>query len=124
MADVDPRFIEKLLDEVEKLAKTIQSVGNIETGNLVETAIRDVRAAVFNGADQFDPARWTEMSERKKIEAQDKLIMARDKLRAIARTVDHHEKNQVAGNAASPAAIIWLAIFSLIFAATLLSLIR
>jgi hypothetical protein len=122
---IEPNVIQGLLDEVEKLENSITACTPLARDKFQHVRINEVRAAIVNGTAQFDAAQWSQLSEQKQQELQEELITMRGMLLEITRNGD--DKNQPslrAADSASSKPIIWLAIFGLIFAATLLSLIR
>lgn len=122
MARIKPDVIQRLLVEVEKLETTCTLSARDRHRR---AKIDETRASVVNEAAQFDTARWSQLSEQKQQELQEELMTIRDTLMEVSRNGnDKTPPRFSAGDSASPKSIIWLAIFGLIFAATLLSLIR
>jgi hypothetical protein len=125
VAHIKPNVIQELLDEVEKLERTIMVFTPSAQGKFQHTKIDEVRAAVIGGTSRFDASRRLQLSEQKQKDLQKELVMVRNTLMDITRNVDHKKgRNIMESESASTKSIIWLAIFGFIFAATLLSLIR
>lgn len=125
VANIKPSVIQKLLDEVERLEGMAGGLIHRRSDKFPEIRLNEVRAAVFGGAAKFDPARWMQLNEQKQHELKEQLTMMRDTLLTVARQDEQKTPGYFTDNeAASTRAIIWLAIFGFIFAATLLSLIR
>ena len=127
VANVDPSVIRTLLDDIERLRKTI--IGFSRSSRLEDSKLDKVRAAVLGGAAQFDNVQWCRLSEERQKELQEQLIMVRDTLLRdilldVARREGRDEPSGIPDGLASTKSIIWLAIFGFVFAATLLSLIR
>jgi len=128
VANVDPSVIRTLLDDIERLRKTIIGFTGSRSSRL-EDKLDKVRAAVLGGAAQFDSVQWCRLSEQRQKELQEQLIMVRDTLLRdtlldVARRESRDEPSGIPDGLASTKSIIWLAIFGFVFAATLLSLIR
>jgi hypothetical protein len=128
VANVDPSVIRTLLDDIERLRKTISGFTGSRSSRL-EDKLDKVRAAVLGGAAQFDSVQWCRLSEQRQKELQEQLIMVRDTLLRdtlldVARREGRDEPSGIPDGLASTKSIIWLAIFGFVFAATLLSLIR
>jgi hypothetical protein len=122
VARIDPDVIQRLLVEVEKLETTCALSAR---DRLQRAKIDEARASVINGPARFDAARWAQLSERKQRELQEELMTMRDTLTEVSRNRnDRIPPSFSAKDSASPKSILWLTIFGLIFAATLLSLIR
>jgi hypothetical protein len=125
VANIKPSVMQNLLDEVEKLEKMTSVITQPRRDQLPNTKINEVRAAVFGGTAKVDPARWLQLNEQKQHELKEQLTMMRDTLLTVARQDEQKTPGYFTDNeTASTSAIIWLAIFGFIFAATLLSLIR
>ena len=129
VANVDPRVIQTLLDDIERLRKTIIDFTGSRSSRLEDSKLDKVRAAVLGGAAQFDSVQWCRLSEQRQKELQEQLIMVRDTLLRdtlldVARREGRDEPSGISDGSASTKSIIWLAIFGFVFAATLLSLIR
>jgi len=129
VANVDPRVIQTLLDDIERLRKTIIDFMGSRSSRLEDSKLDKVRAAVLGGAAQFDSVQWRRLSEQRRKELQEQLIMVRDTLLRdtlldVARREGRDELSGIPDGLASTKSIIWLAIFGFVFAATLLSLIR
>jgi hypothetical protein len=124
VANVDPRVIQTLLDDIERLRKTIIDFMGSRSSRLEDSKLDKVRAAVLGGAAQFDSVQWCRLSEQRQKELQEQLIMVRDTLLDVARRKGRDEPSGIPDGLASTKSIIWLAIFGFVFAATLLSLIR
>ena len=129
VANVDPRVIQTLLDDIERLRKTIIDFMGSRSSRLEDSKLDKVRAAVLGGAAQFDSVQWCRLSEQRRKELQEQLIMVRDTLLRdtlldVARREGRDELSGIPDGLASTKSIIWLAIFGFVFAATLLSLIR
>jgi hypothetical protein len=129
VANVDPRVIQTLLDDIERLRKTIIDFMGSRSSRLEGGKLDKVRAAVLGGAAQFDSVQWCRLSEQRRKELQEQLIMVRDTLLRdtlldVARREGRDEPSGIPDGLASTKSIIWLAIFGFVFAATLLSLIR
>jgi hypothetical protein len=120
VANVDPSVIQTLLDDIERLKKTIIGFTGSRSSRLEDK----VRAAVLGGAAQFDTVQWCRLSEQRQKDLQEQLIMVRDTLLDVARREGRDELSGIPDGLASTKSIIWLAIFGFVFAATLLSLIR
>jgi hypothetical protein len=123
MANVDPSVIRTLLDDIERLRKTIIGFTGSRSSRLEDSKLDKVRAAVLGGAAQFDSVQWCRLSEQRQKDLQEQLIMVRDRL-DVARREGRDEPSGIPDGSASTKSIIWLAIFGFVFAATLLSLIR
>jgi hypothetical protein len=122
VARIEPDVLQKLLVEVEKLETTCALSAR---DRLQRAKIDEAKASVINGAARFDGARWAQLGEQEQQELQEKLMTMRDTLMEVSRNGnDKIPPSFSAGDSASPKSIIWLTIFGLIFAATLLSLIR
>ena len=129
VANVDPSVIQTLLDDIERLRKTIIDFMGSRSSRLEDSKLDKVRAAVLDGAAQFDSVQWCRLSEQRQKELQEQLIMVRDTLLRdtlldVARREGRDEPSGILDGSASTKSIIWLAIFGFVFAATLLSLIR
>jgi hypothetical protein len=124
VANVDPSVIRTLLDDIERLRKTIIGFTGSRSSRLEDSKLDKVRGAVLGGAAQFDSAQWYRLSEQRQKDLQEQLIMVRDTLLDVARREGRDEPSGISDGSASTKSIIWLAIFGFIFAATLLSLIR
>lgn len=124
VANVDPSVIQTLLDDIERLRKTIIDFMGSRSSRLEDSKLDKVRAAVLGGAAQFDSVQWCRLSEQRQKELQEQLIMVRDTLLDVARREGRDEPSGIPDGLASTKSIIWLAIFGFVFAATLLSLIR
>lgn len=124
MANVDPSVIRTLLDDIERLRKTIIGFTGSRSSRLEDSKLDKVRAAVLSGAAQFDSVQWCRLSEQRQKDLQEQLIMVRDTLLDVARREGRDEPSGIPDGLASTKSIIWLAIFGFVFAATLLSLIR
>jgi hypothetical protein len=129
VANVDPSVIQTLLDDIERLRKTIIDFMGSRSSRLEDSKLDKVRAAVLGGAAQFDSVQWCRLSEQRQKELQEQLIMVRDTLLRdtlldVVRREGRDEPSGIPDGLASTKAIIWLAIFGFVFAATLLSLIR
>jgi hypothetical protein len=124
VANVDPSVIQTLLDDIERLRKTIIDFMGSRSSRLEDSKLDKVRAAVLGGAAQFDSVQWCRLSEQRQKELQEQLIMVRDTLLDVARRERRDEPSGIPDGLASTKSIIWLAIFGFVFAATLLSLIR
>jgi len=124
VANVDPRVIQTLLDDIERLRKTIIDFMGSRSSRLEDSKLDKVRAAVLGGAAQFDSVQWCQLSEQRQKDLQEQLIMVRDTLLDVARREGRDEPSGIPDGLASTKSIIWLAIFGFVFAATLLSLIR
>lgn len=125
MASIEPRAIQNLLEELDRLEKTIIAVTRTEASKLADAKIDAVRGVVLGGAAEFDAARWARLNEQKQYEFKEQLTMVRDNLLDSVRPEGQRELSDLTnGEPASTAAIIWLTIFGFIFAGTLLSLIR
>ena len=101
VANVDPSVIQTLLDDIERLRKTIIGFTGSRSSRLEDSRLDKVRA-----------------------DLQEQLIMVRDTLLDVARREGRDEPSGIPDGSASTKSIIWLAIFGFVFAATLLSLIR
>jgi hypothetical protein len=123
VANVDPSVIQTLLDDIERLRKTIIGFTGSRSSRLEDSKLDKVRAAVLGGAAQFDSVQWCRLSEQRQKDLQEQLIMVRDRL-DVARREGRDEPSGIPDGSASTKSIIWLAIFGFVFAATLLSLIR
>jgi hypothetical protein len=125
VAHIEPAVIQGLLAEVEKLENTM-TTGLPPVGDEFRRAkIDEARTAIINGAAHFDAARWSQLSKQKQQELQEELMTMRDMLMDMTRNVDDKNRRSFSeGDTASSKTILWLAIFGLIFVATLLSLIR
>ena len=66
MANVDPSVIRTLLDDIERLRKTIIGFTGSRSSRLEDSKLDKVRAAVLGGAAQFDSVQWCRLSERDK----------------------------------------------------------
>ena len=124
MANVEPIVIQQLLAEVESLERALKGVGEMKTNKLKRSKISEVRSAVIGGT-AFDANRWSELGADKQSQLLKRLTLIRDELLHVngtdaARPSDYF----VQEDGVSKRAIIWLAVFGSIFAATLLSLIR
>jgi len=107
------------------LEKTTNALTRTQASKVANAEIDAVRTMVSGGAAEFDAARWARLNEQKQCELKEQLTMVRNNLLDIARPEGQRELSDLTnGEPASTAAIIWLAIFGFIFAATLLSLIR
>lgn len=124
VANVDPSVIQTLLDDIERLRKTIIDFMGSRSSRLEDSKLDKVRAAVLGGAAQFDSVQWCRLSEQRQKDLQEQLIMVRDTLLDMARREGRDEPSGIPDGLASTKSIIWLAIFGFVFAATLLSLIR
>ena len=124
VANVDPSVIRTLLDDIERLRKTIVGFTGSRSSRLEDSKLDKVRAAVLGGAAQFDSVQWCRLSEQRQKDLQEQLIMVRDTLLDVARREGRDEPSGIPDGLASTKSIIWLAIFGFVFAATLLSLIR
>lgn len=124
VANVDPSVIQTLLDDIERLRKTIIDFMGSRSSRLEDSKLDKVRAAVLGGAAQFDSVQWCRLSEQRQKDLQEQLIMVRDTLLDVARREGRDEPSGIPDGLASTKSIIWLAIFGFVFAATLLSLIR
>ena len=124
VANVDPSVIRTLLDDIERLRKTIIDFMGSRSSRLEDSKLDKVRAAVLGGAAQFDSVQWCRLSEQRQKDLQEQLIMVRDTLLDVARREGRDEPSGISDGSASTKSIIWLAIFGFVFAATLLSLIR
>ena len=124
VANVDPSVIRTLLDDIERLRKTIIDFTGSRSSRLEDSKLDKVRAAVLGGAAQFDSVQWCRLSEQRQKDLQEQLIMVRDTLLDTVRREGRDEPIGILDGSASSKSIIWLAIFGLVFAATLLSLIR
>jgi len=124
VANVDPSVIQTLLDDIERLKKTIMGFTGSGSNRLGASKLDQVHAVVVGSAAKFDSAQWSRLSEQKQNELQEQLIMVRNTLLDMAQRNGHGELSEIADDSASTKSIIWLAIFAFIFAATLLSLIR
>lgn len=124
MANVDPSVIRTLLDDIERLRKTIIGFTVSRSSRLEDSKLDKVRAAVLGGAAQFDSVQWCRLSEQRQKDLQEQLIMVRDTLLDVARREGRDAPSGIPDGSASTKSIIWLAIFGFVFAATLLSLIR
>lgn len=124
VANVDPSVIRTLLDDIERLRKTIIGFTGSRSSRLEDSKLDKVRAAVLGGAAQFDSVQWCRLSEQRQKDLQEQLIMVRDTLLDVARREGRDEPSGIPDGLASTKSIIWLAIFGFVFAATLLSLIR
>lgn len=120
VANVDPSDIQTLLDDIERLKKTIIGFTGSRSGRLEDK----VRAAVLGDAAQFDSVQWCRLSEQRQKHLQEQLIMVRDTLLDVAKRDGRDELSGIADGSASTKSIIWLAIFGFVFAATLLLLVR
>jgi hypothetical protein len=120
VANVDPSVIQTLLDDIERLRKTIIGF----TGSRSIRLEDKVCAAMLGGAAQFDSVQWCRLSEQRQKDLREQLIMVRDTLLDAVRREGRDEPSGIADGSASTKSIIWLAIFGFVFAATLLSLIR
>ena len=125
MTNIEPRAIQNLLDKLDGLEKTTNALTRTQASTVANAKIDAVRTVVSGGATAFDAARWARLNEQKQCELKEQLTMVRNNLLDIARPEGQRELSDLTnGEPASTAAIIWLAIFGFIFAATLLSLIR
>ena len=124
VANVDPSVIRTLLDDIERLRKTIIGFTGSRSSRLEHSKLDKVRAAVLGDAAQFDSVQWCLLSEQRQKDLQEQLIMVRDTLLDMARREGRDEPSGIPDGSASTKSIIWLAIFGFVFAATLLSLIR
>ena len=124
VANVDPSVIRTLLDDIERLRKTIIGFTGSRSSRLERSKLDKVRAAVLGDAAQFDSVQWCLLSEQRQKDLQEQLIMVRDTLLDVARREGRDEPSGIPDGSASTKSIIWLAIFGFVFAATLLSLIR
>jgi hypothetical protein len=124
VANVDPSVIRTLLDDIERLRKTIIGFTGSRSSRLKDSKLDKVRAAVLDGAAQFDSIQWCRLSEQRQKDLQEQLIMVRDTLLEMARREGPDEPSGIPDGLASTKSIIWLAIFGFVFVATLLSLIR
>lgn len=124
MDNVDPSAIQTLLDDIERLKTMITAFTGSQPSGLEEGQFDQARAAVLAGSEKFDSAQWSRLSVQRQRELQEQLIMTREALLDLARRVGRDETDNVSDGSVSAKSIVWLAIFSLIFAATLLSLIR
>lgn len=124
VANVDPSVIRTLLDDIERLRKTIIGFTVSRSSRLEDSKLDKVRAAVLGGAAQFDSVQWCRLSEQRQKDLQEQLIMVRDTLLDVARREGRDAPSGIPDGSASTKSIIWLAIFGFVFAATLLSLIR
>ena len=124
VANVDPSVIRTLLDDIERLRKTIIGFMGSRSSRLEDSKLDKVRAAVLGGAAQFDSVQWCRLSEQRQKDLREQLIMVRDTLLDAVRREGRDEPSGIPDGLASTKSIIWLAIFGFVFAATLLSLIR
>ena len=124
VANVDPSVIQTLLDDIERLRKTIIDFMGSRSSRLEDSKLDKVRAAVLGVAAQFDSVQWCRLSEQRQKDLQEQLIMVRDTLLDVARREGRDVPSGIPDGSASTKSIIWLAIFGFVFAATLLSLIR
>ena len=125
MTNVEPRVMQELLDEVEKLERETKGVVNMANGELNISRIREIRAAAVGEAVDFDVSRWSELSAGTQKELLKRLTAVRNELLDMSGTHDGIRPGYLPrGEGGSKQSIIWLTIFGFIFAATLLSLIR
>ena len=78
MANVEPNEIQNLLDEVEKIEKTIISIGSTQRKKLTDITINDVRTEIKGAAAKLDPAQWSQLTEDKQNELGDRLETVRN----------------------------------------------
>lgn len=122
VADVDPRVMQALLEQVEKLERRLEGSGKMITAKL--NGIGDVRTAIGGGAMDFDARRWTELSTATQKDLLKRLTSIRDEL-LEASVIQRRESNDFMHyESGSRQPVIWLIVFGFIFAATLLSLVR
>ena len=124
VANVDPSVIQTLLDDIERLKKTIIGFTGSRSSRLEDNKLDKVCAAVLGGAAQFDSVQWCRLSEQRQKDLREQLMIVRDTLLDVARREGRDEPSGIPDGLASTKSIIWLAIFGFVFAATLLSLIR
>jgi hypothetical protein len=121
VADVDPRVMQELLEQVEKLERKLEGSGKMTKAKL--NGIGDVRTAVGGRAVDFDDSRWKELGAATQKDLAKRLKSIRDEL-LEASVIHRRESNDFMYESGSRELIIWLIVFGVIFAATLLSLIR
>src|SRR4030095_12888814 len=124
VANVSSSVTRTLLDDIERLRKTIIGFTGSRSRRLEDSKLDKVRAAVLGDAAQFDSVQWCRLSEQRQKDLQEQLIMVRDTLLDVARREVREAPSGISDGSPSPKSIIWLAIFGFVFAATLLSLIR
>jgi hypothetical protein len=84
VANVDPSVIQTLLDDIERLKKTIIGFTGSRSSRLEDNKLDKVCAAVLGGAAQFDSVQWCRLSEKRQKDLQEQLIMVRDTLLDMA----------------------------------------
>ena len=95
MANVDPSVIQTLLDDIERLRKTIIGFTGSRSSRLEDSKLDKVRAAVLGGAAQFDSVQWCRLSEQRQKDLQEQLIMVRDTLLDVARREGRDEPSGI-----------------------------
>jgi hypothetical protein len=121
VADVDPRVMQELLEQVKKLERRLEGSGKMTKAKL--NGIVDVRTAVGGRAVDFDASRWKQLSAATQKDLVKRLKSIRDEL-LEASVIHRRESNDFMYESGSRELVIWLIVFGVIFAATLLSLVR
>jgi hypothetical protein len=124
VANIEPKVILQLLDEVETFMR-INGVQDMTKRKLLELRINGLSAAVSGETAEFDATRWSRLSGGRQNEILTRLTAVRDELINSKNVQSSRPDNDATfSDGVSNKSVIWLAIFGVIFAATLLSLIR
>ena len=124
VANVEPKVILQLLGEIENLEK-MDGVSEMTKGELLGLRIDKVRAAVSGGTVGFDATRWSRLSDERQTEIHAQLAAVRDELgNGVHVQTPRPVTDIIPADGGWDKSMIWLTIFGVIFAATLLSLIR
>lgn len=124
MANIDPKAIQNILDDIERLKAMITEFNGPQANELDHSQLDQLRAAALNGSEKFNSAQWYRFSEQRQRELEEQLLMARGALQDLARRAGRTEIWDLPDGSLSVRSMIWLAICAFIFAATLFSLIR
>lgn len=122
---IGPKVIRQLLDEINKLERNVEKDVDSPTHEFNQTKIKNICTNVIDGAGDVDAKRWLQLSIEKQRECVDHLTGIRNQLLDISKMSNPRELKEFLENAGeSNQSMIWLVIFSVIFVATLLSLVR
>ena len=112
MANIDPTEIQRLLDQVENLERTIEAIGHTERAKLSDIKLRDLTTAIIGAATKFDPTQWSQLAEDKQNDLKQRLEAVRDSLFGVVHTTGPKEPNHIMyDDYGSNRAIILLALF-------------
>ena len=84
MATIEATEIQYMLDEIQKMEKSIKSAGEAARGKLDGVKVIEICKAVTGDDIKLDPAKWSKLTEDEQHNHRDRLSMLYEFLRDIA----------------------------------------